>query len=65
MSPISPSWMRSASSCSARLCRDINPTPTLRFLAVASSASLNILREVGPSAVSGFSMKTFSPFWMA
>ena len=45
--------------------RDIKPTPTLRFFAPASSASLSMRREVGPSAVTGFSMKTFSPFWMA
>ena len=44
---------------------DIKPTPTLRFLAEASSASLSMRREVGPSAVSGFSMKTLRPFWMA
>jgi len=42
--------------------RDIKPTPTLMFLAFASSASLIIRTEVGPSAVSGFSMNTFSPF---
>jgi hypothetical protein len=57
--------MRWAKFLQRRLWRHIKPTPTLRFLAEASSASLSMRREVGPSAVSGFSMNTWSPFWMA
>src|SRR5262245_44561395 len=32
-SPISPCSIRWCSSCKARLCRDIKPTPTFRFFA--------------------------------
>ena len=66
MSPIWPSWIR---SCRARRGPGsggtIRPTPTLRFFLTDSSASASILRVVGPSTVTGFSMKTLRPFSMA
>ena len=64
-SPISPSSMRLCSSCKAWLWRDMRPTPTLMFFADACFARSSIRREVGPSAVSGFSMNTLMPFSMA
>lgn len=57
--------MRLCKSCNDRLCRDIRPTPTLRFFCFASLFNSSIRREVGPSAVTGFSMKTLMPFSMA
>ncbi len=64
-SPISPALMRSYSSCRAAQCRHIRPTPTLRFFSLALSARAMILRVVGPSTVTGFSMNVFTPFSMA
>ena len=65
MSPICPSAMRSCSSMRGLACRDMSPTPTFRFFADASSASLSRRRLEAPSAESGFSMKTFRPFLIA
>ena len=48
-----------------RAWRDIRPTPHFSFFASACFASSNIRRLVGPSAVTGFSMKTFRPFSIA
>jgi hypothetical protein len=45
--------------------RAVGPTPTLRFFFVAASPSVNIRLDVGPSTVTGFSMKTFRPFSIA
>ena len=65
MSPIAPSPMRLKSSPRASQWRHIRPTPTLRFFFFASSLRANIRRVEGPSGVSGFSMKTLTPFSMA
>jgi len=43
----------------------MRPTPTLRFFWMDFSARASIFLEVGLSTVTGFSMKTFSPFSMA
>ena len=42
--------------------RHISPTPTLRFFLADSSARASIFRVLGPSTVTGFSMKTLTPF---
>ena len=65
MSPIWPSRMRSSSSWRARQWRTISPTPTFRFFCTLSSPSLSMRRVVGPSTVTGFSMKMFRPLSMA
>ncbi len=61
MSPIWPSWIRLNNSPRASQCRHIRPTPTLRFFAAACSPRASILRVLGPSTVTGFSMNEFSP----
>src|SRR6185503_13566304 len=43
----------------------MRPTPTLRFFSEACFARSSIRREVGPSAVTGFSMNTLSFFSIA
>ena len=65
MSPISPCLTRSTRLPAGHAVRHMSPTPTLRFFFVASSASFNILLVVGPSTVTGFSMKTLMPLAMA
>ncbi len=49
----------------ATQCRHIRPTPTFRPMRSDRSASANILRVLGPSTVTGFSMNTLSRFSMA
>ena len=60
-----PARTRSWSSCIARLCLDMRPTPTLMPAFSEASARASMRRLLGPSTVTGFSMKTWRPFLSA
>lgn len=55
----------SAGSSMPSAARACGPALTFRPIATDCWANLIMRREVGPLAVSGFSMKTFSPFSIA
>jgi hypothetical protein len=57
--------IRASSSLRASQWRHIRPTPTFMFFLTDSSPSFSIRRVLGPSTVTGFSMKTLIPFSMA